>query len=116
MIDKLINKAGFEPSKTDECVFYKGKTIYLLYTDDFILAGPDAEEIRQIIEDIEKAKLEIIKEGDIQDFLGVNIDKKKDGTINLTQPHLIELFFNELRLDGDKGKNTKDTPHCHRSY
>ena len=41
LVDKLVNKLKFVQSKTDECVFYRGSTIYLLYTDDSILAGPD---------------------------------------------------------------------------
>jgi hypothetical protein len=32
-------------------------------------------------------------EGDIQDFLGVNIDRKDDGSIHLTQPHLIDQIL-----------------------
>jgi hypothetical protein len=48
-----------------------------LYTNDSILAGPDEEEINQIISDIRGAGLNIIEEGDIQDFLGVNIERKK---------------------------------------
>jgi hypothetical protein len=48
--------------------------MYVLYTDDSILAGPDFEEIDKAIEDIKKAKLDITIEDDIQDFFGVNID------------------------------------------
>ena len=42
---KLTEELVFERSQVDECVFYRGKTIYVLYTDDSILAGPDQEEI-----------------------------------------------------------------------
>ena len=43
---------GFTQSKIDECIFYRDKTVFLLYTDDSILAGPDKEEIAQVIEDL----------------------------------------------------------------
>ncbi len=62
---KLIKEVGFTKSKIDECVFYKGKTIYILYTDDSIIAGPDKNEIEQIITNIEKSSLNITREGDI---------------------------------------------------
>ena len=88
LVDKLVNKVGFKQSKVDECVFYKGKVIYVLYTDDSILAGPDKKEIDQIIEQIKAAKLDITVEGDIQDFLGVNITRKGDGSI-----HFINLTW-----------------------
>ena len=67
LVDKLINTVGFRQSKVDECVFYKGNVIYVLYTDDSILAGPSKQEIDQVIKDIRKAKLDITVEGDIQD-------------------------------------------------
>ena len=69
-------------SNIDECVFYRGSVMHVLYTDDSILAGPDLKEVERTIEDIKKAKLDITIEGNIQDFLGVNIDRKKDGTIH----------------------------------
>ena len=106
---KLIKEVGFTQSEHDECVFYKGKTMYVLYTDDSILAGPDESEINQIIEDMKRAKLNITIEGDLQDFLGVNIDRKPDGTIHLTQPHLIDQILDDLRINKDE-VNTKSTP------
>ena len=45
MTKKLIEELGFERSQVDECVLYRGKTIYVLYTDGSILSGPDQEEI-----------------------------------------------------------------------
>jgi hypothetical protein len=72
----LMEKLGFEQSKVDDCVFYKGQVMYILYTDNLILAGPDPKEIDQIIEDMQKAKLDITVKGDLQDFLRVNIERK----------------------------------------
>ena len=74
---KLIEEVGFTKSKIEECVFYKNKTIYVLYTDNSILVGPDEDEKDQIIGDIQRANLYITKEGDIQEFLGVNIKSNR---------------------------------------
>jgi hypothetical protein len=109
LVDRLVNKVGFKQSKIDECVFYKGNVIYVLYTDDSILAGPDQSEIDQVIADIRKAKLDITVEGDIQDFLGVNIDRKEDGTIEFAQPHLIDKILGATRMDRKEVRG-KDTP------
>ena len=108
LTDRLVTRAGFRQSKTDDCVFYKGNVIYVLYTDDSILAGPDKDEIYQCIEDIKKAKLNITVEGDIQDFLGVRITRNNDGTITFAQPHLVDKILNAVRL-GETGKD-RDTP------
>jgi hypothetical protein len=80
-----VNELGFKQSKVDECVFYRGKTLYVLYTDDSLLAGPDRKEIEKIIDELQsKAKLAITVEGDLADFLGFNIDRRKDDSIQLT--------------------------------
>ena len=42
-----LRQVGFKPSDVDECVFYKGNIIYVLYTDDSILAGPDEAELER---------------------------------------------------------------------
>ena len=55
------------------------------YTDDSILAGPDPKEIKRIMDLMCKANLDIAIEGDREDFLGVNINRKDDGTIHLIE-------------------------------
>ena len=62
--------------------------MYLLYIDDSILAGPDKEEIAQVINYLKGANLDVTDEGNTEDFLGINI-QRKDEEIHLTQPHLI---------------------------
>ena len=106
---KLVNELKFKQSKIDECIFYRGRTVYMLYTDDSILAGPCKDEIERIIKDLKQAKLKITDEGDIQDFLGVNITKKSDGTIHLTQPHLVDQILQDLRMAQENVK-VKHTP------
>ncbi len=56
-----------------------------------------------------KANLAITVEGDLADFLGVNIDRKPDGTIHLTQSHLIDQILEDLRLNDNKVKE-RSTP------
>jgi hypothetical protein len=84
--------------------------LYVLYTDDSLLAGPDKEEIEEVINDIRnKAKLDITVEANLADFLGVSIDWRSDGTINLTQAHLIDQILTDLRLQTDNVK-TRSNP------
>ena len=73
LTQKLLEELGFEMSQVDECVFYRGKTVYIIYTDDFILAGPDPEEIEQVLTYLKKANLEVTDKGNIEEFLGVKI-------------------------------------------
>ena len=109
LVNKLVNELGFVQSKIDECLFYRGKVMYALYTDDSIIAGPDKKEIDELIQEMRNHKLDITDEGDITDFLGVNIENMKDGTIKLSQPHLVDQILKDLRLDGEDVK-IKPTP------
>ena len=104
---KLL-KLGFVQSKFDECLFYKGSMVYVIYTDDSILAGPNQQEIDETI-NLMKKELDITIEGTLSDFLGVNIDRRKDGTIKLSQPKLIEQILQDLRLTDHKVQ-PKPTP------
>jgi hypothetical protein len=96
-----LTKVGFTQSKIDECVFYCGKVIYVLYTDDFILAGPSEKEIHRIIQRLRDVKLNLTIEGTLTDFLGVNIDRRDDGTIHMSQPRLIDQVIEDLRMSGE---------------
>ncbi len=78
--------------------------MYVLYADDSILAPPDERDIQQVINDILETGLTITEEGDLQDFLGVNISRGPDKLFHLTQPNLIFQILKGLRLDDEKVK------------
>ena len=103
---RLVQQPGFTKSKVDDCIFYKGNVICVLYTDDSIFFGPTQKEIDSCIQDIQAAGLKITVEGDIKDFLGVNNEQKSDGT-TFSQPHLIDKVLKALHLD-DVNTTTKD--------
>ena len=81
--------------------------MYVLHTDDSILAGPNKAELDQIIEDIKGTGLDITDEGDIADFLGVNIQREGE-SFHLTQPKLIDSILEDLHLKEDS--HIKDIP------
>jgi hypothetical protein len=85
LTNKLIKELGFKQSKVDECVYYRGKTLYVLYTDDSLLAGPDKDEIQQIIDELQtKAKLSITVQRVISPTsLALHVQRMKDGTIHM---------------------------------
>jgi hypothetical protein len=99
---KKLESVGFKQSKHDECVFFKDQMMYVLYTDNSILAGPDQKEIEQTVQQMKEAGLDITIGGDLTDFLGVNIDQHDDnGMIHLMQLHLIHQILKDLRYDTD---------------
>ena len=93
------------PSNADENVFYQGRVIYLLYTNDSIAAAPTNTEIDQILHNlIQEADLKVTDEGQIQDFLGVDIDQVDDKTYHLLQPQLIDQILEDLNLTRESVK------------
>ena len=107
----LVNKlesVGFEQSLHDECLFYRGKVLYVLYTDDTIITGPTNKLIDDAIAAIHSTGLQVTDEGTIEDFLGVNITQQNDNTIHLHQPHLINQILTDLHMENSK--TTKEIP------
>ena len=79
--------------------------MHALCVDDSMLAGSNKAKIDQIIKEMKQAELDMTVKGDIQDFLGINIECKEDGSTHLTQPHLIDQTLKDVHLDRDKPIN-----------
>ena len=69
-----LRRRGFKQSKADECVFYKGNTIFAVYVDDGILIGPDKVEIDNIITSL-KEDYDLTDEGKLNKYLGIKIEE-----------------------------------------
>ena len=95
---------GFKPSNHDECVFYHGTTIFIVYTDDTVLLGPNKEEIDNLVKTLSKM-FKIEDQGKLSDYLGIKIERKQDGTMEWTQPTLIHSILRDLKLEGEGLKN-----------
>ena len=83
--------------------------IYVLYTDDSILAGLSEQRIQATIKQMQEIGLQLTIEGNLEDFLGVNINRTSRGAVHLKQPHLINSILQDLRLKKGESK-CKDTP------
>jgi hypothetical protein len=79
-------------------VFYRDRTIFVVYVDDGIFASPDVKEIDKTIQDLQKAGFDVKDKGDIKDYLGVHVTKVTDGKLKLWQPHLIQQILNDVNL------------------
>ena len=94
----LTKGLGFVPSKIDECVFYRGSTVLFIYVDDGCILDPDEKKIDDVIQELKDLKYDITDEGDIDEYLGVKIERLEDGAIKLSQPHLIDQILKDLKL------------------
>jgi hypothetical protein len=106
---ELVNILGYTQSTFDNCIYYHGTTIFIVYTDDGILFDPLECNIQIRIKDIQ-VRFEIDIQGNLQDYLGIHINYHNDGTITMTQPHLIDSILSDLNLtDNHENKSTSKT-------
>ena len=97
-LKEKLEKLKYVQSQIDECIFYKDNLIFFFYVDDGIMLCSDEEKINQEIKALsEECKIE--DKGQIEDYLGVNVNYRQDKYIELTQPQLIDEILNDLGLD-----------------
>jgi hypothetical protein len=103
-----LTKLGYKCSKVDKCVFYKGKAVFLVYTDDGIYVGPDLEEINRLKKELITAGFNIEDMGTLNEYLGVKVTHNENGTIMLAQPHMIQQILDDLSFQ--PSTSSKATP------
>jgi hypothetical protein len=62
LIEKL-SSINFKPSLIDDCVFYHGDVIFMVYVDDGIFIGHDNKQFKSIIKEMQDLGLNIEDQG-----------------------------------------------------
>ena len=109
-MDQGMRSIGFTPSKFDPCLYYRNSVIFLVYIDDCIVFGPDDKVIDDMVTDLRNSlqNFTVDDHGEVGDLLGIQVQKRDDGSIVSTQPHLIDSIIQDLHLQS--GSNPKSTP------
>jgi hypothetical protein len=92
-----LTKNGFLQSQVDECLFYFKQCIILIYVDDTIIAGPTNNNVNEVV-NILSSLFKIEDQGNISDYLGVQVKQLKDGSFSLAQPHLIDAILHDMHF------------------
>jgi hypothetical protein len=103
----LVNKLtsiGFTTSLIDDCIFFRGDIIFMVYVDDGIFLGSNDSQLQKVIKEIQNLGLNIEDQGHPADYVGVNIKKLKDGSYEFTQQALIDSIINDVGLKDAKVK------------
>jgi Reverse transcriptase (RNA-dependent DNA polymerase) len=79
-LDSTILQLGRKQSKTNDCLYYKGKELCVVYVDDGILVSPDSEQVQVELNTL-REKFNISVEGSISNYVGVNVERTEDGKI-----------------------------------
>ena len=106
-LKKGLQECGFSQSKVDECMFYKDTVIFMVYVDDAILLSPHSKAIDASLKDLREWS-KLTEEGDIADYLGLQVSRLPTGAMALTQPQLITSILHDLNFS--KNTKAKNTP------
>jgi hypothetical protein len=106
LVDKLVS-LGYTASLIDDCIFFRGDTIFMVYVDDGIFLGDNDAQLHQAIREIQGLGLNIEDQGHPADYVGVNVKKLRNGTYEFTQRALIDSIIEDV---GIKDSNTKPVP------
>jgi hypothetical protein len=109
--DKLEG-IGFESSISDQCLFISEKVVCLVYVDDTLFFAQNEEDITEAIDGLIAAGMELEVEEDVAGFLGVHIDRRKDGSIHLTQTGLTDRLIRALNIGDLPAKRTPAEYGC----
>ena len=71
----------------------------MVYVDDTIFFSKDSSKVDKVISNLKKLNFELTDKGDVEAFLGVQVEQLEDGTIKMSQPDLINRVIEALGLD-----------------
>ena len=105
-----LENRGYVASSSDKCVFFKEGIILLIYVDDILIIGQDDS----IVNDFKKSMQEgsegfvFTDGGSVESYLGVQVEKRADGSLKLYQPFLIDRIIKLVM--GDRPLNSSYVP------
>lgn len=107
-ITKLLLRLGFKQSEADPCLFVrqkgKKKMMFLLYVDDGLIASEDEQELRTFIIEL-KREFKITSKPATY-FLGLEIRREKDGSIQVSQTHYTEKLLEKFNMSNCNAVST----------
>jgi hypothetical protein len=74
LVEKLTS-IGFTMSLIDDCIFFHGDVVFMVYVDDGIFIGSNDSQLQEVIKEIQNLGLNIEDQGHPADYVGVNIKK-----------------------------------------
>jgi histone deacetylase 1/2 len=101
-----LENQDFVPSPLDPCLFIHKKMIALCYVDDLLLFARSLPVIDAMLDDLEQ-DYALTRESEVSAFLGIQINSKNEGEIELTQTGLIKRILEATKMEDC---NAIDTP------
>ena len=108
-IDDSLRRLGFLPLVTNHCVYVQqqGNDWYYiaLYVDDLLFIGPDKQFINRILDGLE-SEYGVKRLGDAEYVLGIQIHRRQNGLIVLSQEAYIDSMLERFGMNEAKPAST----------
>jgi hypothetical protein len=111
-LKEKLELVGFVQSEHNQCLFVSDKVICLVYVDDTLLYAPHMENINESIQSLTDAGMNLGIEHEVAGFLGVHIDRRSNGIINMTQTGLTKRIITSLNIRDMHAKRTPTEFGC----
>jgi len=91
-----MRKYGYHQSNSDHTLFLKHRqskvTTLIVYVDDMIITGDDAEEISRLQEQL-STEFEMKNLGGLKYFLGIEVARSKEGIFLSQRKYVLDLLI-----------------------
>ncbi|GAX10397.1 hypothetical protein FisN_3Lu622 [Fistulifera solaris] len=114
-LKKGLEDRGFRQSKNEPCLFLSDKVVCLTYVDDCLFFARDVSDIDEVIYDLchnekyQRFQLKVEDES-VAGFLGILIERKEDGTLELLQTGLIDRIVATMGLQDSRENQIPASP------
>ena len=88
-LNKGLLERGWKQSEIDSCLFTKDGILLVVYVDDAIIISPHKTLIDIEIKSLQEG-YNLTNDGKLKDYLGTRFTKLPGGSIELSQPCMIE--------------------------
>ena len=104
MLKSGLEDEGLKQNKEDPCLFVRNNCIIICYIDDCCILYKDKEIIDALLKNISKTS-KLTNEVDVKSYLGMNVIKDSNGTINMSQLAIINKILNSLGICNESKMN-----------
>ena len=109
-LSENLFKIGFKRINIDECIFYRGNLVFLVYVYNGIFFSLDGTSIGILIKELKDSKIKLEDQGNHADCVWVNTKKQGDRSYEFMQPAVTQQIIKDVRLG--PWTTTKPIPVC----
>ena len=105
-LKEIMEARYFVQSQVDPCVWYKEEIGLLFYVYDCLLFSPSKDKIDEVYASLQ-SNFNIEDDGELNKYIGIELDRRPYGSINIRQPYLTQRILNMIQqMDKSSAKPT----------